>query len=207
MEQRPITMNYMGASMKPTLSPGDGLKVVPYKHEKIRKGDVVVFLPHGKEDYVVHRVISVKPQSIKTRGDNNKGSDPWILQPDDIIGRVLFVQRGKRTKWIFGGLRGRIVALSHRVKKLIKKKIVRAIHPTYSYLVKSGYFRYLGNHLVKTRVIFFRQPEGSELQLLLGRRVIGRRLPGERYWRLRPPFNLFVDKDSLPDKLTNGKSN
>lgn len=46
---------------------------------------------------------------------------------------------------------------------------------------------------VATRIISLGRSEGTELQLLSGKRVIGR-----CYWHIRRPFLLVVDEDSLP---------
>jgi hypothetical protein len=48
------------------------------------------------------------------------------------------------------------------------------------------------------RIISLNRPEGAELQLLVGQRVIGRRPAGRRYWLIRRPFMSFVDEKSLP---------
>jgi hypothetical protein len=45
---------------------------------------------------------------------------------------------------------------------------------------------------------------GKELQLLMGRRVIGRWLPGMSRWHIRRPFRLFVDEASLPENPARG---
>jgi hypothetical protein len=57
---------------------------------------------------------------------------------------------------------------------------------------------------IKTKVISFDRAEGTELQLLLGRRVIGRWLPGMTQWLIRRPFRLFVDEGSLPENPGKG---
>lgn len=44
----------------------------------------------------------------------------------------------------------------------------------------------------------WKRPQGTELQLVWGRRVIGRRHPGRVRWHIRRPFLLFVDKATLP---------
>jgi hypothetical protein len=88
--------------------------------------------------------------------------------------------------------------------------IVRAIHaidsgvssllrPTYDRLAKSGVFRKILPMQMKKMVISFNRPEGLELQLLMGRRVIGRWLPGTSRWHIRRPFRLFVDEAALPE--------
>ena len=103
-------MNYIGPSMNPVLKSGDGMVVVPYGNEEVRAGDVIVFRHPKNNHKVVHRVASVNPQGVKTRGDNNDLMDPWRLQPGDITGRVIFVKRNQKNVTIHGGQWGRILA-------------------------------------------------------------------------------------------------
>jgi hypothetical protein len=51
-------------------------------------------------------------------------------------------------------------------------------------------------------VISLNRDAGTELQLVMGRRVIGRWLPGKSGWNIRRPFRLFVDEESLPENKT-----
>jgi hypothetical protein len=52
---------------------------------------------------------------------------------------------------------------------------------------------------MKARAISLSHTAGTELQLLMGRRAIGRWLPGKSGWNIRRPFRLFVDEESLPE--------
>ena len=100
---QPVTLNFTGSSMKPTLKPGDGLRVHQYGDRKIRIGDVVVVCPPERGQHVVHRVISVDSHGIRTKGDNNNNMDDRILCTEDIIGQVVCVNRKNRSKTIYCG--------------------------------------------------------------------------------------------------------
>jgi hypothetical protein len=52
---------------------------------------------------------------------------------------------------------------------------------------------------MRPRVISFNREGGTELQLVMGRKVIGRRLEGKSGWNIRRPFRLFVDEEALPE--------
>jgi hypothetical protein len=52
---------------------------------------------------------------------------------------------------------------------------------------------------MRPRVISFNRDAGAELQLVMGRRVIGRWLEGKSGWNIRRPYRLFVDEESLPE--------
>jgi signal peptidase len=191
-------MNYTGPSMKPTLKAGDGLSVIPYGDDKISIGDVVVFRhPQGNHN-VVHRVVSIDSRGVRTRGDNNSGIDPWVLRPDNIIGRVVSAQRKNRGMTIHGGAWGRVFAPALWTMKQVNLTFSRILRPAYHVLARSGIFRRCLPLQQKTRVLSFNRPEGKEFQLLLGTRVIGRRLPGIDQWQIARPFRLFIDESSLP---------
>lgn len=195
----PSNVNYTGPSMNPTLRAGDGLCVIPYGDKKIRIGDVVVFRHPEGQDNIVHRVVSVNSRGVRTRGDNNTDIDPWVLRPEDIIGRVVSAQRTHRNVSIHGGAWGRALALVLWTKKHANSTVSRILHPAYHLLARSGLFRKCLPFHRKTRVFSFTRPEGKELQLLLGNRVIGRRLPGRDQWQIARPFRLLLDETSLPN--------
>ena len=192
-------MNYMGPSMNPTLKSGDGINVIPYGKRKIRIGDIIVFpSPKGYHN-VVHRVVSVDPQGIKTRGDNNSNIDPWTLSHDGIIGHVFQAQRGKRRISIHNGLKGLLYSLGIRATRMIDSNISSLLHPAYYWLSRKGVFRPWLSARMQTRVLSFNRHNGTEFQLQMGRRVIGRLLPGSSQWLIRRPFRLFVDEAALPE--------
>jgi hypothetical protein len=192
-------MNYIGPSMNPTLKSGDGINVIPYGKRKIRIGDVIVFPSPKGHHNVIHRIISVDSQGIRTRGDNNSNIDPWTLCHDGIIGHVFRVQRGNRRRSIHGGLRGLLYSLGIRATRMIDSKISSLLHPAYHWLARTGALRPLLSGRMQTRVLSFDRSNGTELQLLMGRRVIGRLLPGRSQWVIRRPFRLFVDEAALPE--------
>jgi len=183
--------------MNPTLKAPDVLQVSPYRGEKIQPGDVIVFLPSESNHLAVHRVISVDSQGIKTRGDHNIDIDPWVVTPDRILGRVVWAQWGNRRRPIYGGLRGRLYSLGIGAIRMLDLKVSSLLHPMYHRLARAGLLRRWLPAQMQTRVLFFNRFGGTELQLLMGRRVIGRLLPGRNEWVIRRPFQLFVNEASL----------
>jgi len=192
------SISYLGPSMNPTLKAPDLLQVVPYQGKEIHRGDVIVFRPPGSKGMVVHRVISVDAQGVRTRGDHNTDLDPWVLSPDRIVGRVVGAQWGNWRRSISGGLRGRSYAFGVRIIRMIDSKISPLLHPIYHRLAQTGILRRWLPFGVDTRILCFNRSTGTELQLLLGRRVIGRLLPGRNEWVIRRPFRLLVNEASLP---------
>ncbi len=192
-------MNYKGPSMYPTFLPGDGMTVIPYEGRKIRVGDVVVFTLPGRESFkVVHRVISIDSQGIRTKGDNSMTPDTEMLQEGDIIGRVVSVRRNKRDITIHGGTQGIMLARIRHAVKWSKSNTYKIIRPAYYRLLQRTPFRIPIHKL--TRLVSFTYPEGKEMQLLIGPWVIGRHRSGWPRWQIRRPFRLFIDEASLPNK-------
>ena len=191
-------MNYIGSSMNPTLKPGDRLETIPCDGQETRRGDVVVFISPADGSKVVHRVVSVDSKGIKTRGDNCNRIDPWVHSPDKIVGRVISVHRKNKQRRIFGGYLGRVFAGTARALIALDLGASFLLRPFYDRLARSGILRCWVPVWMEPRVISFNHSGGSELQLLMGRWMIGRRLPGMSRWHIRRPFRLFVDEDSLP---------
>jgi hypothetical protein len=172
--------------------------VIPYGDKKIRVGDVVVFRHPEGQRHIVHRVVSVNANGVRTRGDNSITIDPWVLRPDDIIGRVVSARRNHRNVSIHGGAWGRALAPVLWTRKHANSTVSRILHPAYHLLARSRLFgKCLPLHR-KTRILSFNRPQGKELHLLLGTRVIGRRPPGRDQWHITRPFRLFIDENSLP---------
>jgi len=191
-------IHYIGNSMFPTLREGDILKISPYKDRDIRVGDVVVFNSPYWKIPIVHRVVSFDKKGIRTKGDNKIPIDDCILQPNKIIGRVVSAQRGKKEVKILDGLPGQIYTLILETGKRIDMLVSTILRPVYRCLTRTGIFRKLFSRWIHIHVLCFKQGDGLEMQLQLGRRVIGRRLPGQNQWHIVRPFKVFVDEATLP---------
>ena len=192
-------ITYVGPSMTPTLKAGDRLHVIPYDGDKIRRGDVIVFIPPEDDRTIVHRVIFVDPQGIRTRGDNNRLIDSWVISSDQILGRVVYKQRRNSWRRVYGGTTGRLYAVLIRSVHGFDSRLSYLLHPIYHWLARIDILRRLLQKLMITKIIVLNQDQGNELQLLIGQRIIGRRLSGASQWQIQRPFRLFVDEASLPD--------
>ncbi len=194
------TSNYTGPSMNPTFYAGDLLKIVPYGDKEIRIGDVVVFRPPDREIQVVHRVVAFAEKGIRTRGDNNSNIDSYFLNPNDIVGKVVSVQKKDEVKRVHDGTMGSVYAKILHIRKRLDRGISKILHPGYRLLAESGVFRRLTSPWLKTTIICIKKPNGTEMILLLGKRVIGRRRLGQDVWKIIRPFRLLVDDAALPDE-------
>jgi len=185
--------------MNPTFMAGDRLHIVPCRDEKVRCGDVIVYISPVDGFKVVHRVISVDSNGIRTRGDSSNQVDPWILGPEHILGRVVSAQRENRRRRIFGGPLGRLFAAAVRIIHAVDSCVSFLLRPAYREFARAGIFNRLLPAQMRPRVLSLNRGAGKELQLVMGRRVIGRWLPGSRGWQIRRPFRLFVDEEALPE--------
>lgn len=190
------TTYYSGLSMYPMLKTGDGLEVIPYKDNPMSIGDVVVFCHPEKKYQIVHRVLAITSKGIRTRGDNNISPDPLLIHPKDIIGQAVSAIR-KKKKTIHGGKKGRILALAFRFRKKTLQTTSKLLHIPYHSLSRSGFSKRFVPLLPRMRILTFLRPGGNELQLFLGKKMIGRCMPGNNHWQIMRPFRLFVDETYL----------
>lgn len=180
--------------MKPTFRDGDGLEIQPYEHlDDMRRGDVVIFA-HPDESYdVVHRVIRVNNGYAETRGDNNSYIDPYRVEANAILGRVVKRRRGRRQASVLNGRLGLAIHCSYRCGNTIKVSLARLIRPIYSRLAGSGWFYGWHRFFITFSSVAFRRPGGTEHQLVWRNRCIAIRRAGEDSWQVRFPFRLFID--------------
>jgi len=186
-----------GPSMHPTLRVFDVLHVRHYNGRKIRRGDVIVYTPPGSCAAVVHRVISDDTGLIATRGDNNDHADSYAVGAGDVIGQVLYAQRGKRMRIIHGGRMGGFVGWAMRMRRVMAQRLCSLFRPIYHRAARSGVFRCLVPAGVRQSVVAFESHGETQLHLHLGSFCIGKFLPELGVWRIRPPFKLLVDEERL----------
>jgi hypothetical protein len=193
---------HVGASMNPTLSEVDLLEVVPYDDTPIRAGDVILCLPPGAEQLVVHRVVAMSGAGIRTRGDGNGLVDPWLLRPGDVLGQVIAARRGKRRRTIPGGRSGALLAGWVRRRRPLAAALARLLHPAYHGLADLGLVQAFVPAAWRPRVAVFEAGSERRLRLLVGRRVVGYHDPRQGRWHIRRPFRLLVTPHSLPSAPT-----
>jgi signal peptidase I len=192
------SITYTGGSMNPILRDGDGLIVKPYGFGKRRVGDVVVFHHPEDDQIVIHRIVSVGKDTICTRGDHNTQLDPWILEPGEIIGKVVSAWRGNRKVRVINGLAGHIHTLAFRTCIKMDKLVSSFLHPSYRWLSRKRLVRRLMGGNSRIRILSLQRPHGVEYQLLFRNRPIGRRRPGSSTWEIKRPYRLLIDDSTLP---------
>lgn len=191
---------YKGPSMNPTLKNLDLLVVVPYGDKKARRGDVITYKAPGREISVTHRIISVDDEGIRTLGDNNDLPDDYILQYEDIIGRVEYAERKNRKIKIYGGTAGHIYAKIIRTIRWFKKTVIRILRlfrPIYRFFHRSGLLAKFVPQKAKLRTIYYKRENSIEIHLFMGNWYIGRFNDKYADWDIKLPFRLFISEKDL----------
>ena len=204
-ERSPVILRYIGGSMLPTFREGDELLVIPLGEAFPRRGDVIAFNLPGEDRTIVHRVEAVSDGSIRTRGDASGSPDPWVLQMANIRGRVEFFRSDRGWRRARTGRAGRVVAGTVAIRRGIRALATPALDPVYRALGSSRLLKRLGQAF-PTQLICYQRSPGPEYQLRLFGLTIGRCLPGRKRWRIRTPFRLVVDEQSLPTSSGQMKS-
>ena len=187
-----------GDSMRPLFRPGDRIVFIPCLIEELRRGDVIIFVPDGQRERVVHRVVSTGPGGVRTRGDANPSRDPGEVRQASLVGRAVAAERGGRVVPVAGGLAGRIIAFCIRAVRRADHLASHVLNPCYRGLARRGLFRAFLPSALRPRVVSFEREGAREMQLVLGKRVIGRRPADTNTWTIRRPFRIFVDERTLP---------
>jgi signal peptidase len=197
-EGRFLYYSIVGPSMKPTLKPGDLLRVEPYQGAAFKRGDIIVFHPPHEKQLVTHRLVSIRGGELRARGDNNSRPDPWPITPESIIGRVSQAKRKARFRrlasgragWAYGALIGGVNGA--------KRQLFYLGRPAYRWLASRGVLRRLWPFGLPFKIMTVARAEGRELKMVLAGRVIGELPPRAHRWRIRPPFRLLIDETKLP---------
>jgi len=197
-EGRFLYYSIVGPSMKPTLKPGDLLRVEPYGGARIKRGDIVVFHPPHEKQLVTHRLVSVRGDELKARGDNNSRPDPWFIPPESVIGRVSHVQRKSRFRRLASGAVGRMHGVLIGGVNGARRQLFYLGRPAYRWLASRGVLRRLWPFGLPFKVMSVARAEGREFKLVLAGRVIGKLPPHEHRWWIQPPFRLLIDEKRLP---------
>jgi hypothetical protein len=186
---------YRGSSMTGTFRSGDMLVVREVAFDAVRPGDVIAFRAPGSnagDHLIVHRVLGCTPDGLITRGDACGEPDTVRVQTEDLMGRVIQVQRGAHTRTVPGGLIGRWWAHGLRLRRFV----LRLGRAPYRWLRASGLARFLWRPTV-TQVSLMTQ-QGSAVKYLCGARAVAIWYPEARIYWCRKPYDLVLDSPEAP---------
>ena len=83
-----LRLRVTGASMLPSIWPGDVVTIRSSRLPEVSRGDVVLFFRDGR--FFVHRVLGVSADRLLTRGDSLPGPDPPVTS-DELLGRIVSI--------------------------------------------------------------------------------------------------------------------
>lgn len=67
----------LSGSMRPGIEPGDLAIIRSVPAKRLQVGEIIAYLPPGQSTPVMHRIVSITPEGIVTKGDANAAPDPW----------------------------------------------------------------------------------------------------------------------------------
>ena len=82
-------------------------------------GQVVAFVSPVSQRLVVHRIIGRHESCFLIQGDNLSGLVADTVHPDDILGRVVRIERGRRRVWLGLGPERYVIAILSRAGLLL----------------------------------------------------------------------------------------
>jgi hypothetical protein len=82
-------------------------------------GQVVAFVTPANQKLVVHRIIGRHESRFHIQGDNLSGLVADAVHPDDILGRVVRIERGRKRVWLGLGPERYVIAALSRAGLLL----------------------------------------------------------------------------------------
>jgi signal peptidase I len=89
----PFRFRAGGHSMLPFIQDGDLLSIRPQEKAHLRIGQVVAYIHPDRSRLVVHRVVGRSDGAFLLQGDNLPGQTDGLVPSEDILGRVVSVER------------------------------------------------------------------------------------------------------------------
>lgn len=196
-----IKMIYTGQSMNPLFITGDILYIVPYTETEISESDIIVFRSPVDSTLITHRVVSIGPDGVKTRGDNSEDVDSWKLSPNDIIGKVILIQGNNSRLWkIYGGSGSKTYLNIIRSYNYFKRRAISLLSPVYHSLSNKAIYPLEGKKSSFLKQIIINRADGVEKQILLGKYLIGRLRPKCTKWEIKKPFRILINPEKYPSR-------
>lgn len=112
-----------GGSMLPFIRNHDVITIAPLSQSKIRLGDIVAFINSKKEKNIhlrIHRVVKlISNGTFLIRGDNSSSHPDGIVPMDQILGKVIKIERDSRIIPFGMGFERRIIAMLSKQNFLV----------------------------------------------------------------------------------------
>jgi len=107
-----------GWSMAPFIRDGDVITISPLRHTLPGLGEVVAFARPGSGSLVVHRVVARRGAGVLIQGDSAPEHPDGLVLPENLLGRVIRVERGGRDVWLGLGPERYAIAWLSRTRRL-----------------------------------------------------------------------------------------
>lgn len=166
---------YVGMSMYPTLRNLDILLIAPIgKKSEISTGDIVVFQTHLSKRMIAHRVIEVKIDGFRTRGDNMGFDDSFLTLFDQIIGKVYYLDRGLKSLAVNAGFPGMITHYLSQIRRKSRylKRLSSLVKPLMKVIYNSKFFRSFLAPKDEIRTYVFTHPDRTVTKSFQGNILI-----------------------------------
>jgi signal peptidase I len=127
----PFRFRAGGWSMSPFIRNGDIITVSPLRTNQPGVGEIVAFIRPNEKRLVVHRVVGRGNEALIIRGDGIAERNGELVSPENILGRVIRIERNGHSVWLGLGLERFIIAFFSRVGLLIplRKCLVSWLRP------------------------------------------------------------------------------
>jgi len=178
---------YKGPSMLPTFKPGQMLYIRP-EQRAIKPGDVVVF--QKENEYIVHRVVSVTPEGISTRGDNNPHGDPWLLTPDQVLGVVEKAEDWDKAHAVRGGKTALLQAKARWTLKTVCTRSLPWLGAPYRWLKAKGWVKKIWHPPVTQ--VQLQTNEGTMIKYVVRGKTVANWYPRQQRFLCRRPYDLVI---------------
>ena len=187
---------YTGSSMYPTLRELDLFEVLPLAGRAVKPGDVILFHLEDQSRAIVHRAIQLATGGIHTQGDHNTAIDDDIVLPENVIGRVVRIHRGRKMLPIASGCLWRTRLAIHKMLIALYSWVAMRVRPSLV-TMRAACARFLAGWL-QPKIVRYTTPAGTITRMLLRHTVIGQYDPASRRWRIKAPYRLFIDENNSP---------
>lgn len=188
----------VGPSMYPTLKSGDGLILYTYtSFDDVNIGDIIIY-PHPEKPFdVVHRIIKKKDNEVITRGDNNNKIDPYFIEYESIIGKVISAKRESRSFELLSGRRGYLLHRLLIIKKFTQPFLVRPLSYISSKIAKFKIFNFC-HCLFTLEVVHIKRGDSHKYILQHKKKAIGTKsIETNNQWKIKFPYKLFINKEKI----------
>ncbi len=116
---RPFRFCARGWSMSPFIQDGDIITITPLQKNLPNVGEVVAFLRPEDGRLVVHRVVARHLSAVFIQGDNGPDFADGFIPRENLLGRVIRVERHGRNVWLGLGPERYLIAWLSRTLMLI----------------------------------------------------------------------------------------